>query len=126
MAYIYSEQDNYDLNYFIHYNMAKLKLARVQFQRYLQEKIAENRQVMKIIQNDYHLNRRQLKLLQYLAKDEQRYTTLSQYHANNSDVSKVSAMFDLKKLVEAGFLNKIRNGRNVYYYPTPKIHTIVK
>jgi len=126
MAYIYSEQDGYDLNYFIHYNMAKLKLARLQFQKHLEEKISENRQAIKIIQSGYNFNLRQLKLLQYLAKDEQRHTSLAVYHADNSDIGYVTAAADLKKLVADEFLNKIKSGKNVYYYPTQKIRSIIK
>ena len=126
MAYIYSEQDGYDLNYFIHYNMMKLKLARQQFQKYLEEKIYENKQSIKIIQSGYNFNLRQLRLLQYLAKGEQRYTTLSSYHNINNEVGYITAASDLKKLVSGGFLRKIKNGRNVYYYPTEKIRTLIK
>ncbi len=38
MAYIYAEQDGYDLNYFIQYNVDKLKLARQHLQDYLKQK----------------------------------------------------------------------------------------
>jgi Fic family protein len=126
MAYIYSEQDGYDLNYFIHYNMAKLKLARLQFQKHLEEKISENRQAIKVIQSGYNFNIRQLRLLQYLANDEQRRTSLTSYHANNSDIGYVTAVSDLKKLTSDGFLTKVKTGRNVYYYPTVKIQSIIK
>lgn len=126
MAYIYSEQDGYDLNYFIHYNMAKLKLARLQFQKHLEEKISENRQAVKIIQSGYNFNLRQLKLLQYLAKDEQRHTSLAVYHADNADIGYVTAAADLKKLVADDFLSKVKSGKNVYYYPTQKIRSIIK
>lgn len=125
-AYIYSEQDGYDLNYFIHYNMDKLKLARRHFQEYLKERISENRQAVRIIQSEYHFNARQLKLLQYLAKDEQRYTNPKSYLETNSTIGHVTAWSDLKKLIDDGFLKKIKNGRNVYYYPTQKIKEIIK
>lgn len=126
MAYIYAEQDSYDLNYFIHYNIAKLKLARQQFRKYLEERISENRQAIKIIQSGHHFNLRQLNLLQYLARDEQRYTTLAGYHGDNADIGKVTAASDLKKLVEMDFLRKVRSGRKVYYYPTPRIRSIIR
>jgi len=35
MAYIYSEQDDYDLTYFINYNIIKLQLSRNDFQKYI-------------------------------------------------------------------------------------------
>lgn len=125
MAYIYTEQDDYDLNYFIHYNMEKLKLARQQFAKYLQEKISENKQTIKLVQSGFHFNDRQLRLLQYLAKDEQRYTTPSSYQNVNKDVGYGTVHSDLKKLVSDGLLKKIKSGRTVYYYSTPKIRSII-
>lgn len=125
MAYIYSEQDGYDLNYFLHYNMEKLKLARLQFQKYLQEKISENRQAIRIIQSGYNFNPRQIRLLQYLSKGEQRHTTLTSYHNINSDIGYITATSDLRKLVLGGFLRKVRSGRNIYYYPTPQIRDVI-
>lgn len=126
MAYIYSEQDNNDLNYFIYYNIQKIKLARTHFQEYMKRKIAENRQFSKIIKEGYHLNQRQLNLLQYLAKDEQRFTTLEEHIVVNNNIGKVTAASDLKKLVQDGFLKKVRNGRNIFYYPTPHIHNVFR
>ncbi|MCF6343908.1 MAG: Fic family protein, partial [Devosiaceae bacterium] len=126
MSYIYSEQDGHDLNYFIHYNMAKLKLARQHFQKILREKILQNKQALAIIRRGFNFNSRQLKLLQYLAKDEQRYTSTKSYHSINSEIGYVTAISDLKKLVSEGFLEKVKNGRNVFYYPTQKIHSIIK
>ena len=126
MAYIYSEQDDLDLNYFIHYNVSKLKLARDDLQKYLKEKIAENRQTLKIIQSGHNFNQRQLKLLQFLSKDEQRSTTVSAYHNINGDVGAVTVASDLKKLVEGEFLTKHKTGRNVFYFPTPKVRALFK
>lgn len=124
MAYIYAEQDDFDLNYFIQYNVEKIERARGGFREYLQEKIAENRQASNTIRKDFSLNARQIALLQHLAKDEQRYTTLREYNNVNDNVGKVTASTDLQKLVEKGFLKKVKSGRNVFYYPTEKIRTL--
>jgi Fic family protein len=126
MAYIYSEQDGYDLNYFIQYNVEKLKLARRDFQDYITRKIAENRQTQVLIDSGMNFNRRQLRLLRHLAGDESRYTNVSEYHNVNSDVGYLTAVTDLKRLVEDGYLAKRRVGRNVYYRPTPKVRTLIK
>lgn len=124
MAFIYSEQDEGDLNYFIHYNIEKIKLARKGFEEYLVAKIAENRRASDIVRKDNSLNKRQINLLQYLAKDGQRYTTLKEHNNINGDIGKVTAATDLKRLVEKGFLKKVRSGRNVFYYPTEKIRSL--
>ncbi len=38
MAYIYSEQDDNDMTYFIDYNIKKIKLAVREFKKYLEKK----------------------------------------------------------------------------------------
>jgi len=124
MAYIYSQQDGFDLNYFIQYNVEKIKLARQAFREYLVAKTAESRQASNAIKKDFSLNDRQIKLLQYLAKDELRYTTLKEHNNLNDNIGKVTASADLQKLVEKGFLRKEKRGRNVFYYPTSKIEQL--
>lgn len=121
MAYIYAEQDGYDLNYFIQYNVEKLKLARQNLQEYLKRKIAENRHRNRLLESGYGFNARQLLLLQYLSKDEERRTSVSEYHNVNSGIGYVTAVSDLKSLVEKGMLRKIKIGRNVSYLPTSKV-----
>jgi Fic family protein len=121
MAYINSEQDDNDLNYFIHYNVSKIKLARQHFQEYISQKISDNKRVNETIRKNYQLNQRQLRLLHNLSKGEQEFTSVQSYSLANSEIKRLSAILDLKKLVEQGFLSKVRNGRNIYYHPTGKI-----
>lgn len=121
MSFIYSEQDDNDMNYFVWYNVNKIKLARKEFERYVRSKIADNRKKITLIKGDSNLNERQMNLLQYLSKGEQRYTTLSEYMNVNFNIGKVTATVDLRRLVECGFLGKTKKGRNVYYDPTNKV-----
>jgi Fic family protein len=121
MAYIYSEQDANDLNYFIWYNVTKIRLARIEFEKYVKTKIRENRRNAQIIRSRHNINERQLDLIHYLAKDEQRYTTLGEYLNVNEQIGKVTASNDLRKLVEGGLLEKRSKGRSRYYYPLPEL-----
>jgi Fic family protein len=125
MAYIYTEQDDNDLNYFIHYNIQKLKLARNTFQEYIKRKVAENKNISVMIGKGYKLNQRQLRLLQYLAKNEQSFTLFSEYYRENN-ISKMTASSDLKKLVNEDLLKRVRSGKNVYYYPTTEVNKLFK
>lgn len=124
MAYIYSEQDDNDLNYFIWYNIAKIRLARKEFEKYVKKKISENRQNAQLIKSKHNLNSRQIDLMHYLSKDEQRYTTLAEYSNTNQQIGKVTAATDLRRLVEAGLLDKKSKGRNRYYYPTQELFAL--
>jgi Fic family protein len=126
MAYIYSEQDDYDLNYFIQYNVEKLKLARQQLQKYLKEKIAENKRHHRLLQGEEALNQRQFRLLQHLVTDELRHTNVAGYHNVNPEIGYITAVNDLKNLVHRGLLKKVKTGRNVNYFATVKVETLFK
>jgi Fic family protein len=126
MAYVNTEQDDYDLNYFIQYNIEKLILARQHLQVFLGSKISENRERAEIFRGGHGLNLRQIKLLQQLSQSELQHTSVAEHHASNSDIGYISAVSDLKTLVEKGFLKKQKNGRNVIYLPTDKLNTLIR
>ena len=90
-AYIYSEQDDYDLTYFIDYNVKKIKLAIKDFEDYLYRKGKENAQMSKITKNNYNLNERQVQLLKYLSQKEDETTTVKSYTAIHG-ISKKTAI----------------------------------
>jgi Fic family protein len=120
MAYVYSEQDDNDLTYFLDYNIRKIKLAVREFTEYLGKESTENIKMKKRCDEKYKLNLRQIQLLQYLHGDPGERTTLTA-HMNVNQVVKMTASKDLKDLVEKGFLTLSKQGRNVYYYSTKKV-----
>jgi Fic family protein len=121
MAYVYSEQDDCDLTYFLHYNIQKLKLARQSFQEYIYDKVRENRLLMQYNDSQHDLNERQNKLLYSFYQDMENHTNIKSYQLFYS-VKKGTAIADLKSLVEQGLLVKKKQGRNTYYYPTKAIY----
>lgn len=123
MAYVYSEQDDNDLTYFIDYSIKKIKQAIQDFDKYLKEKSNSNVQMKKKSELTCNLNMRQVQLLQYLygAKDE--HTSLKT-HMNINQVTKSTAIRDLKDLVKKGFLVATKQGRNIYYYGTEEIKNL--
>jgi Fic family protein len=120
MAYVYSEQDDNDLTYFLDYNVRKIKLAVKDFKEYLEKQSSGNMKMKKKCHEKYKLNIRQVQLLQYLYGDPDERTTLMA-HMNVNQVAKMTASKDLKDLVKKGFLVINKQGRNVYYYGTEKI-----
>lgn len=123
MAYVYSEQDDNDLTYFIDYNIKKIKVARIEFLEFLKNKFHENREMKKQSEIRYNLNLRQIQLLQYLYGAPDERTTLKA-HMNINQIAKMTAITDLKKLVQEKFLAAKKQGRNVYYYGTKKIEEL--
>lgn len=123
MAYVYSEQDDYDMTYFIDYNIKKIQLTVKEFKEYLANK-AEKNISMKITSRFYYkFNERQISLLQYFNGDPEEKTSLKM-HINTNQVSKNTALKDLKSLVKQGFLEIKKQGKIVYYYPTSKIRSL--
>ncbi len=119
-AYIYTEQDDLDLTYFIDYNIKKIQQSLDEFRTYVERQSQENLKMKQHAQKKYGLNDRQIQLLQYYHQNANARTNPT-IHMNVYGVSKVTAINDLKKLVEVGLLHAKKSGRNVYYYATPKM-----
>lgn len=120
MAYVYSEQDDNDLTYFIDYNFRKIKLALKDFADYIEGKSKDNLKMKKHSEEKYNLNFRQVQLLQYLYGDSDGRTNLTA-HMNFNRISNKTATTDLKDLLSKGFLYSKKKGKYVYYYGTEKI-----
>ncbi|MDK2949184.1 MAG: hypothetical protein PWQ56_349 [Patescibacteria group bacterium] len=123
MAYVYSEQDDYDMTYFIDYNIKKIQLSVKEFKEYLANKAEENISMKTASKRSYNFNERQISLLQYFNGAPEERTSL-RMHINTNQVSKNTALKDLKSLVEQGFLETKKQGKIVYYYPTSKIKSL--
>lgn len=120
MAYVYSEQDDCDMTYFIDFNVRKIKLAIKDFYDYLEKKALSNKKMNKDAQTKYSLNERQIQLIQYLQGDPDQKASIKT-HMNIYQTSKLTAINDLKELANLGFLQRKKIGRNIYYYSTEKI-----
>ncbi len=123
MSYVYSEQDDNDLTYFIDYNIRKIKMAVNDFMDYLEKEKKKNLNMNIQARSKYNLNERQIKLLQYLygAPDER---TSLQMHMSIYQISNKPAINDLKDLEKQGFLISKKQGRNIYYYFSDKINKL--
>ncbi len=124
-AYIYSEQDDLDLTYFIDYNIQKIKLALKDFEKYVERKFDKNKKVKLRAATSYKLNNRQIQLLQYLWENKNEYTTPAT-HINQYQISKSTAIRDLQDLLKQGFVVVEKSRRKACYYGTDKIKEIFK
>lgn len=122
-AYIYSEQDDLDMTYFINFNLRKIKLALIDFQEYAKRKARENAKMNKLAKTKYKLNDRQIQLLQFLHKNKDEKTT-NQIHTNINQISRVTAGEDLKELKNLEFIYPERVKKNIYYFGTKKIEEL--
>jgi len=124
-AYVYSEQDDLDLTYFIDYNIRKIKLAMEDFKEYINKQSKLNKQMNKLSRSKHNLNERQIQLLQYLYKNRDENTTIK-IHMKINQIAKQTAIKDLRGLIEKKFTYKIKRGRNVYYYATKETTNLFK
>ena len=101
-SYIYTEQDDYDLTYFINYNLRKIQQAFNKYQEHLKNSFNKNHTNLRAL-NHLSLNDRQKKLLLYFQENLDSYTNPTT-HMNYYGIAKVTAINDLKKLEKDGFL----------------------
>lgn len=122
-AYVLSEQDDNDLTYFIDYHIRKINQAIESFKHYITHKTAENRRIDHMLAAQKNLNRRQVEVLMNLRKNPDMRVNVTAY-VNQYEVTKATAISDLKKLVAMDYLEPNRHGKNVFYLPTRKLQAL--
>ncbi len=125
MAYIYSEQDNQDLTYFLDFNLQKIIQAIEEFEEYIDTKIGEKKSVENSIGKCLSLNERQAQLIYYLTSEENASASVSTHSVLHS-ITKQTAIRDLKDLETKGLVESRREGRYIRYSPTKKLISSVE
>lgn len=110
-AYVYSEQDDNDLTYFIDYNIRKIEQAKKDFEAYVKRKETDNRKMAGLARAKYHLNDRQIQLLRYMHKNSDASTTIKT-HAHVYGITRPTSKKDLEELEKLGFLESSKQGRD--------------
>jgi Fic family protein len=123
-AYIYAEQDDNDLTYFIDYNICKLDAAKRDFEEYVKRSEIESRRMTEVAQTKYGLNERQIQVLKYLNKNTTLSTSIKTHAAVNS-ISRLTARKDLEHLEALGFLASTKEGRERPFRITSKLTQLV-
>jgi Fic family protein len=122
-AYILSEQDDNDLTYFIDYNLRKINQSIENFRKYFAQKSKENNKKEAILYNYKNLNMRQIEALKSLFENPDKPLNLTT-HKNIFGITKMTAIKDLKGLLDNGFVIANKQGRNVFYRATSKLDEI--
>lgn len=120
-SYIYSEQDDLDVTYFINYNLRKIKIALKKFKKEVKERFKKNKNNLNKLRH-LNLNERQKKLLNHFLEKNDNYTNATT-HMNYYSISKKTSISDLKDLREKGFILSIKSWRNVNYFPIKDLET---
>ena len=120
-AYLYTENDQNDLTYFLVYNLSAIRYALMELQRYLQRKQAEIADANQRLRSFPGLNMRQ-KAIVYdaLQHPGRRYTIDA--HRITHGIAYDTARRDLLDLVTKRFLHKAREGKRLWvFYPTGRV-----
>lgn len=119
-SYLYTEQDDNDLTYFIDYNIRQIEKAREHLKTFIETRAAKFTPEPALNKEFPHLNPRQIRLVQFFrAKPNERTNMSSMMQIHN--ISKATAIKDLKSMEEESLLKKQKSGLNVFYYPTDKL-----
>ncbi len=118
MAFVYSEQDDFDLTYFYDFHMRKLMQALTNFKIYLERKVEENKNIQNLFNTKYDLNPRQISALHYLrSQGEGSYVNPSSYEIL-CGVSRTTAIADLKALERMNLIQSKKVGKYMRYSGT--------
>lgn len=122
-SFLYTENDNNDIGYFITYNLGVLSKAFDGLKRYLQKKQAEQRRKDRFMHIG-GVSPQQAEIIR-MFYDEGDVTLQAKDIANRFNVSRVAAKGYLDALTNKGFLTKIRlDGRSQGYIKSDSFDTL--
>ncbi|WP_292365530.1 MULTISPECIES: Fic family protein [unclassified Methanoculleus] len=114
LAYQYTESDEYDLTYFIRYNLAAVKTAVDNIQKYIEKKQKESRQALNILQKSEGLSLRQAEIIKSLIKKPDKPITIKEI-VETYRVAYGTARNDLFHLEKLGYLAKQKSGKEYIF-----------
>ena len=124
-AYLYTENDNNDLSYFIQYHLDVMKKAFEELKKYLQHKIDEQQNILRFI-GITNINERQRYVLRTISESKRTLFTPKEL-ATQFNISAKSARTDLQYLVEMGYLSPTNlNKRAIGYIKSDQFEELIK
>ncbi len=105
-AYLYTEIDENDLTYFIHYKLKTMQHAFESLQKYIQRKLSEKKKFIDI-QKISDINERQARILNWLNEEADLLFSVKEIE-QRFVVSNQTARTDLENLVHKGYLEIVQ------------------
>lgn len=118
-AYLYSEHDDNDLTYFIHFHTEVIMEALEEFRKHIENERVKARQIRSEIAEHPDLNIRQTQILQHVTAHPNDILTIK-HHQNVNKISYQTARTDLLELAKKGWLEPIKKGKTFYFKPVDK------
>jgi Fic family protein len=113
-AYIYSEIDEMDVSYFIHYQVKVLTQAFEDLKNYNAKKKKEENKLSKYLKLE-NINERQAQILYWIEEDNNRFFTVKEIETIFK-ITNQTARTDIEYLVEKRFLKKIKVNNKSFNY----------
>jgi len=113
-AFLYTETDDNDLNYFIFHQLGCLLEAFKSLQAYLERKKAEQDQSQLWLGHHFDYNNRQVALLRHALK-HRGFRYMVEGHKNSHGITTETARRDLLQLVQDGLLLRKKRGKAYAY-----------
>lgn len=114
-AYLYTEQDDNDITYFLEYNLHSIHVALEDLKKYIRRKTTEKQNTLQLLRNT-RFNDRQIVMVQEIIQDANSYFTVKQIE-NKFGVSNQTARNDLASLVRDGVLEERKIGAGYQFLP---------
>jgi Fic family protein len=124
-AYLYAENDDNDLTYFIYYHLTIIEQCLDSLKRYIHQKLEEVKVLKNALRDIPDINVRQLDLLNHALKhrdDTDQYYTIES-HQNSNNIAYATAREDLFRLANRGLLEKRKLGKKMFFYIPPNLHS---
>ncbi len=125
LAYLYCERDDFDLTYFINYQLKTMSLAYDSLREYIQRKINEKKRLTEF-QRIEGINERQAYIIKWLHEEPDLIFSVKEIEIRFS-ISNQTARTDLLRLVEYGFLEEIKlNDKKRAYVRSDNFLNLIK
>ena len=116
-AFLFTETDECDTTYFIHYNVEAIRRSREELNTYLIDQRKRSREMAVLLQNFSGINHRQKTLLEHAIRHADATYTIES-HRSSHDIAYETARSDLMDLSKRGLLVEHKSGKR-YEYSVP-------
>lgn len=124
-AYLYTEHDEMDVGYFIHYQLHIMALAFESLQEYLKRKSEEKKSIAELLKIK-NINNRQAEIVKWFYEEPGSMLTVREVQTRLA-VSEQSARNDLAGLLTMGFLSPVSlNKKSTAYTRSPEFDELLK
>ena len=119
-AYLYSEHDDNDLTYFIHFHIDAIMDAVEELKNHIRNEREKNQQIRLEISEYPDLNVRQTRIIQHTMSHPHDVLTIKM-HQNINNIAYQTARMDLLDLEQKKWLKSVKKGKTFYFVPADNL-----